>query len=271
LSERGLAAFGPPRLHQGTPLHKLFEKATNTHVRLAALWTLHGAGFLEELRLDNAAKDKDPNIRRWAARLTGERGYLLKDSFDRLIKLAKDSDLSVRTAAAIAARQFVSGDLTTNTPPKIPITEVATGGILSALFLNSSNNVDETFEFHFWMALEPIIAFDPNVIDYYHGDGARKQWPFSANLLRRIMRRIYEMGDEAVLSRSIVELGKVSMDAAPALVAGLQGLLDGQQGDDLVPGREAMVVISKLAQSDDLAVATAARQLIAHWASHSRF
>ncbi|MCI0746420.1 MAG: dehydrogenase, partial [Verrucomicrobia subdivision 3 bacterium] len=166
LSERGLTAFGRPHLHQGTPLHKLMEKDTNTHVRLAALWTAHGAGFLEEVALDTVASDKDPALRRWAARLTGERGYLLKDSFDRLIKLAKDSDLSVRTAAAIAARQFVSSDLTTNTPPKIPITEVATGGILSALFLNSSNNVDETFDFHFWMALEPIVAFDPGVIDY---------------------------------------------------------------------------------------------------------
>lgn len=261
LTERGLTAFGQPRLHQGTPMHKIFEKETNTHVRLAALWTLHGAGFLEEVALDTAAEDKDPDIRRWAARLTGERGYLLKDSFDRLTRLAKDSDLSVRTASAIAARQFVSGDLTRDTLPKIPIREVATGGILSALFLNSSNNVDETFEFHFWMALEPIMAFDPNVVDYYHGNGARKQWPFSANVLRRITRLMHEMGDPVVLSRAIVEMDKISMDAVPALVGGLQGLLDGQQDKVLVPNGEAMAVISKLARSDVAEIAAAARQL----------
>jgi glucose/arabinose dehydrogenase len=259
LSERGLTAFGRPHLHQGTPLHKLMETTTNRHVRLAALWTTHGAGFLEEVALDTVANDKDPNLRRWAARLTGERGYLLKDSFDRLIKLAKDSDLSVRTATAVAARQFVSGDLTTNTPPKIPITEVATGGILSALFLNSSNNVDETFEFHFWMALEPIVAFDPGLIDYYHGDGTKKQSPFSANLLRRITRRVYEMHDEALLSRALLDLGKV--DQGQALLAGLRGVLDAPPSKALVPSPEAMAVISKFVESNDAGIATAAHQL----------
>jgi hypothetical protein len=116
LTERGLTAFGKPHLHQNTPLHKLFETNTHSHVRLAALWTMHGAGFLEEVALDTAAKDKDPHVRAWAARLTGERGYLLKDSFDRLTKLAKDPELPVRIAAATAARQFVSGDLTIDTP-----------------------------------------------------------------------------------------------------------------------------------------------------------
>jgi glucose/arabinose dehydrogenase len=265
LTERGLTAFSPRRLHAGTPLHKLLEKDTNTHVRLVALWTLHGTGLIEEYGLDQTSEINEPAIRRWVARLTGERGYLLHDSFARLIKLAKDPDLTVRTAAAIAARQFVSGSLTTNTPPTIPINEVATGGILSALFLNSSNNVDPTFEFHFWMALEPIIVFDPNVIDYYHSDGAKKLWPFSANVLRRIMHRICEMRDEDVLMRSIVELGKVPADATLTLAAGLQGLLDGQQAHPAIPGDEAIAVVSRLAQSDDHAVAATARKLVAHW------
>ncbi|MCI0744667.1 MAG: hypothetical protein L0Y58_04595, partial [Verrucomicrobia subdivision 3 bacterium] len=93
----------------------------------------------------------------------------------------------------------------------------------------------------------------------YHGDGAKKQWPFSANLLRRITRRTYEMGDEALLSRSILDLGKVS--EGQALLAGLHGLLDAQQNKPFVPSQEAIAVISKLAQSDDPAIATAARQL----------
>ncbi|MCI0366216.1 MAG: hypothetical protein L0219_20335, partial [Phycisphaerales bacterium] len=213
MSERGLAAFGSRRLHPGTPLHKLSEKDTNAHVRLAALWTLHGTGLLEEVVLDSVAKDNDANIRGWVARLSGERGYLLHGAFARLMQLAKDTNLLVRTAAAIAARQFVSASLTTNTPPAIPINEVATGGILSTLFLNSSNNVDATFEYHFWMALEPIIAFDPNVIDFYHSDGAKKLWPFSANVLRRIMHRICDMDDKDVLTRSIGDLGKVPAHA----------------------------------------------------------
>lgn len=261
LSERGPTAFGRPHLHQGTPMHKLFEKDTNTHVRLAALWTMHGAGFLEEVALDTVAKDKDANLRRWAARLTGERGYLLKDSFDRLTKLAKDSNLSVRTAAAIAARQFVSGDLTTNTPPKIPITEVVNGGILSALFLNSSNNVDETFEFHFWMALEPIMTFDPSATDYFHGNGAKKQWPFSANVLRRLVRLVSEKEEQAALSRAILDLGQISTEGGLAVLAGLQGLLDVPRSKPVIPNAEAMAVISKLTQSEDKAIASAARQV----------
>jgi hypothetical protein len=60
-------------------------------------------------------------------------------------------------------------------------------------------------------------------------------------------------------------LSKVPTDAAPALVAGLQGLLDGRQDKALVTGVEAMAVISKLAQSDNPAIASAAGQLQRHF------
>ena len=53
---------------------------------------------------------------------------------------------------------------------------------------------------------------------------------------------------------------------APGNAAGLQGLMDGQQGQVLVPDCEAMAVISRLAQGTDSAVASAARQLLDGWA-----
>ena len=56
------------------PLEKLLASDKTLPARLAALWTLHGSGLLEDATLDKCANDKEPAIRAWVARLTGERG-----------------------------------------------------------------------------------------------------------------------------------------------------------------------------------------------------
>lgn len=266
LTGRGLTAFGPRELHVTTPLHHLLTKGATLESRLAALWTLHGTGLLDDGWLETAAEDKEPAMRAWVARLIGERGFLLKDSFELLHKLSKDPDLTVRLGVAVAARQFVSGSLTVNTPPRVPIHEVVTGGILSGLFLNSTHGTDRTLDFLFWMALEPIIAFDPvHAIGFYKEDGARPSWPFSSGILRKIMRRTCDLRDEVMLTRAVLEFGKIPADAATAVVAGLQGLLEGQRGKALTPGAEAVAVISRLAQSPTPEIAAVAQQVGSLW------
>ncbi len=266
LNERGITAFGPRELHVTTPLHDLLKNGTTLESRLAALWTLHGTGLLDEGWLETAAEDKEPAVRAWVARLIGERGLMLKDSSDLLYKLSKDPDLTVRLGVAVAARQFVSGALTIDSPPRIPINEVVTGGILSGLFLNSTLGTDPTFDFLFWMALEPVVAFDPvHAIGFYKQDGAKKQLPFSAGVLRKIMRRACDLRDEVMLSRAVMEFGKIPGDAPDALVAGLQGLIEGQRGKALLPNPAAVAVISKLGGSSDRGVANAAQQLGSLW------
>ncbi|HTH48798.1 MAG TPA: PVC-type heme-binding CxxCH protein, partial [Candidatus Limnocylindria bacterium] len=266
LSARGLTAFGPRELHAKTPLHDLLKNGTTVESRLAALWTLHTTGLLDEDWLEIAAADKEPAVRAWVARLIGERGFLLKDSFQLLSKLADDPDLTVRLGVAVAARQFVSGSLTVDTQPRVPINEVVTGGILSGLFQSSTKGTDPTLDFLFWMALEPIISFDPvHAIGAYEQDGAKKELPFSAEVLRKIMRRTCDLRDEDMLSRAVLEFGKIPADATPTLVAGLQGLLEGQRGKALTPNAEAVAVVSKLAQSANGDIAKTAQQIGSLW------
>jgi len=266
LNGRGITAFGPRELHTVTPLHRLLKDGATVEARLAALWTLHSTGLLDDGWLETAAEDKDPAVRAWVARLIGERGFLLKDSFELLHKFTKDPDLTVRTAVAVAARQFVSGALTVDTPPQIPIHEVVTGGILSGLFLNAGLGTDPTFDFLFWMAVEPIIAFDPvHAIGFYTEDGAAKLAPFSTELLRKIMRRTCDLRDEVMLSRAVLEFGKIPATAPATLAAGLRGLVEGQRGKALMPNPEAVAVVSRLATSPDKQVADAAQQLGSLW------
>ncbi|MFO1458994.1 MAG: PVC-type heme-binding CxxCH protein [Verrucomicrobiota bacterium] len=266
LNGRGAAAFGTRELHGQTPLHDLMTKGPTPESRLTALWTLHSTGLLDEEWLDTAAASPEPAMRSWAARLTGERGYPTKAAFDRLSKLASDPDLTVRTGVAVAARQFVSGSLTVNTTPRIPISEVVTGGVLSGLFQNSTLGTDPTFDFLFWMALEPIIGFDPvHAIGAYAKDGARSTWPFSADVLRKIMRRTCDLRDEAVLGRAVIEFGKIPPDATDTLVAGLRGLVEGQRGKVQSPGPDAVAVIARLATSTNEPVARAAQQVGSLW------
>lgn len=253
-------------LHKETSLHKMFAEGPTLEARLAALWTLHTAGALEESLIAKAAEDKEPALRAWAARLIGERGFWVAGSFDTLLNLARDPDPTVRLAVAVAARQFVSGDLTINTPPRVPIREAATGGILSGLWFSSSDAQDPVIPFMLWHATEPIIAFDPvHALGFYAEDGAERAMPLAGIILRKIMRRVCDLGDTAKLNESVLAFGKIPESAPAALLAGLNGLIEGQRGKALAPGAEAVAVVARLARHANAEVARTAQQLGALW------
>lgn len=268
LSERGDTAFGPRQLHPGSPLLDLFRKSTNVTARLAALWTLHGARLLDDGHLDEAAEAKDPVLREWAARLTGERGLPLGDAMKRLHTLAQDPEPTVRAAVAVAARQFVSGALTIDTPPSVPLSEVVTGGVLSQLFQSSEKQTDPNLSFLFWMALEPVVAYDP----FHSADFFRNYKPkpgqssaFAEHIFTKIMRRTCDVRDEAVLSKVVGVLGAMDASQGSVIAAGLTGLIEGQRGKTLAVDAEARAVIGRLAKSTVAAVAAKAQQLGSLW------
>jgi len=126
-------------LHPGTPLHDAFRDKSNSPIaRVYAALSLHRLNLLDENLLEDAADDAEPLVRTWAALLFGERNYPTGPAFQRLIKLAKETNIVVRSAAAVAARQFVSGSLAVDTVPRaMPIREVFTGGILSTLWFST--------------------------------------------------------------------------------------------------------------------------------------
>ncbi len=253
-------------LHPETPLHVMMTNGPTLEARLAALWTLHGAGLLEDEDLDLPAKDTEPALRAWAARLMGERGYPLGDAMKRLAKLARDPEPSVRLAVATAARQFVSGSLTIDTSPSIPVREVITGPILSELWFSSYDAKDPLIPFMYWMALEPIVAFDPvHAVEFYKENGAMPQMPLSGILLAKIMRRVCDLRDPVKLDRCMEVLGNLTDKEAPTVLAALKGLIEGQRGKAVTPGEAAVEVIARFARFTDPEVSARAQQLGALW------
>lgn len=257
---------GAKTLHDDTPLHVLMKKGPTLESRLAALWTLHSAGMLEDEVLDTPAEDKEPAMRAWAARLTGERGYPLGDALKRLAKLAQDPDPSVRLAVATAARQFVSGSLTVDTPPAVPVREVITGPILSGLWFSSFDAKDPLIPFMYWMALEPIVAYDPiHAIGFYKKDGAMPQMPLSGIILTKIMRRVCDMRDPEKLDQSVAALASLTEKEAPAVLAALNGLIEGQRGKAVVPSPSTVEIIGRFARFSSPEVSARAQELGALW------
>ena len=232
-AQRLIGERGPVRgLHASSKIHELAKSDKPTPVRLSALWALHAAGRIEDFFLDSLKNDRDPSIRAWVARLTGERGYPFGDAMIRLAGLAKDTNAAVRLAVAVAARQFVSGSLTVNTPPAIPLHEVVTGGILSDLHKSPIVPGDPVLPFIYWMALEPIVAFDAGCVDYYENakDSDSAKWGMNVYILSRIMRRICDLteaqGREKHLNKAMQVLG--TLGAQPNLAnAALDGLIEG--------------------------------------------
>ena len=184
----------------------------------------------------------------------------------RLYKLAKDPDPSVRLAVATAARQFVSGSLTVNIPPAVPVREAVTGGVLSGLWFSSHDAKDPLIPFMYWMAVEPIVAFDPvHALGFYKEDGAMKQMPLSGILITKIMRRVCDLRDPVKLDQSIAILGKLKEEAAPVVLAALNGLLEGQRGKAITPGQASVEVVAAFAKFSNKEVAARAEQLGALW------
>lgn len=247
-------------------MRSLFKTGSTLESRLAALWTLHSTGALEESDLDLAADDRDPAIRAWSARLTGERSSTQNPALGRLTRLAGDADISVRVGVAVAARQLVSGALTLNTPPKIPLSQGITLGILARLFESAQKGTDSTFDFLFWMAAEPLVAQDPLLIlNFYEKEGVVRDQPFYASTAHKILRRVCDLQDPVPLSRAVLAFARIPEGSPGVLVAGLNGLIEGQRGKVLTPTQEALAAMTRLTRSSNAEVAKTAQQVGSLW------
>jgi len=252
-------------IHGSSKVHKLAESDKDSRFRLAALWTLHAANELEDDFLRVLDKDEDPAMRAWVACLTGERGFAFGTAMSRLARLAKDTNASVRLAVAVAARQFVSGSLTVNTLPAISLREVITGGVLSDLHKSPIVPGDAVLPFVYWMALEPIVAFDPGgALGFLEDakDSSLPKWPMNNYVLTRIMRRTCDLTDltmrEKHLNYAMKVLGGLAAETQLANAA-LDGLIAGFRGSGVRPNIPLEPIFASL--SANPAVADKARQL----------
>ena len=252
-------------IHGSSKVHKLAESEKDIRFRLAALWALHAANELEDDFLRALDKDEEPAMRAWVARLTGERGFAFGAAMQRLARLAKDTNASVRLAVAVAARQFVSGTLTVNTPPTIALREVITGGVLSDLQKSPIVPGDPVLPFVYWMALEPIVAVDPaGALGFLENakDSSLSKWPMNNYVLVRIMRRICDLPDGARREKDLNYAMKVLGGLAPETQladAALDGLIAGLRESGRPPTIPLEPIFGQLAKNP--AVAEKARVL----------
>ncbi|HXG49072.1 MAG TPA: HEAT repeat domain-containing protein, partial [Methylomirabilota bacterium] len=229
------------------------------------LWTLHTAGALEEIVFEDTVKDTNAAVRAWTARLIGERGYPMAFSMKALMQLARDPDDSVRLAVATAARQFTSGSLTVNTPPAIPLHEVVMGGVMSELHKSPYHPDDPVLPFVYWMAIEPIVAFDAgHALGFMENakDASLGEWPMNNYIMHRIMRRICDLSDPAMrekhLNHAMRVLGGLAQETNLANAA-LDGLIAGFRAKAAPPTIPLEPIFAKLTANP--AVADKARRL----------
>jgi len=244
-------------------LIEMFKNGPNLNARLTAFWTLFGAGRLNEDMLDGAASDSAPAIRTWAARFTGERQSGDVQALSRVLKLAADSDPSVRLAAATAVRQYASGSLTVNTPPTHA--DIPFGEVLTTLIASSYQQEDPLIPFMIWMAAEPTVIREIDGTMQWFVENGGQYMPLTGTLIGKVMRRVCDLRDEAMLSRVIQSLGEVSFADRPFLARALKGLIEGQRGKAIVPDQAAVKVVSGWSTDGNMEVASLAQQLGTLW------
>jgi putative membrane-bound dehydrogenase-like protein len=246
-------------------LGALWLRATNTETRMAILWTLGSTGLLSDLDLDKAARDDYAPMRAWAARFTGERADVNLESAGRLGRLAQDPDVTVQVAVATALRQYSSGSLTIDTPPKSQAPRAALAGILANLVMQKKGGDDPLLPFMTWMALEPLMLKDTAAILGYFMQNGSQSPGMSSKLVYKIMRRICDTQEAKRVDIAVEFLRRLPADSGMLARAALDGLIDGQKGKALLPTAPASDVLESLGKNSDKAISSRAQRLGALW------
>jgi putative membrane-bound dehydrogenase-like protein len=244
-------------------LLRLSRQGAKIETRIAAFWTLYSSEQLDEPTLDLLSKDKDPIIRTWVARFTGERGRCDQGAVDRLLKLADDGDASVRLATATAIRQFTSGSLTVDTPPRSEL-EADIRPVLDKLVRAPGVANDRLMQFMIWSAAEPLVAANPKgALDWFaeHGMSVPEA---SRTLLRKTMRRICDARDPENLNLAVEFLDRLTDASALLVLAALDGLIEGQKGQTQPPASGG-ALIARLLKSTNPEIVDRAQQLGTIW------
>ncbi len=249
----------------GPILHEHFAATETLDTRLAALWTAHSTGLMNDAGLDMAAAADIAPARAWAARITGERGEPNEAALRRLDTLAMDTDPGVRVAVATAVRQFVSGSLTVNTPPRVRPNLGAVAVVLAKLIAQPGAGDDPLLPFMVWMALEPIVERNGREVLAWFVGNAPGHPEMSSKLLYKIARRLSETQDAEQIGWVMTFLERVSKEAPMVLRGTLDGLIEGQRGKITPPAEMKGEVLAGLMAHGDGAVAGRAQRLAALW------
>ncbi len=262
-------------------LQQLLAGGPSLEARLAALWTLWSSGQLSEQILFDTIHDQSPAIRMWAVRFLGETRMADRRALEQLWSLAGDSDPTVRSAVATACRTFVSGQLTVDAPlpdgvklPDMGEALLSDGGALTHLVTISRDGSDPTINLLTWMALEPLVVRDPERALRWFESYWQPGLPFSAQLLNKTLRRLCDTRDVAKLDLAFDFLDRltaseaglvVSADEAAIALAALDGVIAGQRGKAVMPGKPTGALLKRLLASSNRDVASRAQQIGSLW------
>ncbi len=190
----------------------------------ALFWTLSATADLRktgELKLPDGNKENildifangnDSSVTAWAARSIGESRNISRASLSLLQKLSTSDDPVVRGSVATALRQFASGSLTVDLPPLASATKADLFPYFKELLSRPSVAGDFYYPHIVWMAMEPRVAADPQP---FLPLVSANENSVSAYCLRRVMRRICDLGDAAARTKHL--------NAAMEHLAGLAG------------------------------------------------
>lgn len=251
-------------LHPHTPFPALFNNKSNSPItRIHALWALHRLHLLEEVPVEEGAKDESEIYRLWCGTLLGERGYPTGMTFQRLHKLAGDTNSAVRAAAAVAARQFISSRFLVDTQPKImPIREVFTGGILSGLWFSAEKDRNPEFDLLFWNALKPISNFDPvHPLGFFEEDKENTN-QFALWLVTQIGRQMGETDNALKQQDGLQQLAKWRVTNHRLTAAVLEGVRLGFGRRQVEPTKESLEILGEFGKSSHSHVAKPAQEIL---------
>jgi putative membrane-bound dehydrogenase-like protein len=205
-----------------------------------------------------------PPVRAWLARMIGERGDTSESALKTLVQLASDKEPSVRLAVATALRQFTSGSLTVNTPPLKAVEPAQLEPIIDALIQSSADAKDPLIPFMLWMAVEPLVARDPQMAFAKMRGNGDQFMPLTGQLAYKTMRRVCDLQKVEHLDAAIALLTELPADGAFTAYA-MNGFADGQKGSTLRPSVSTDAFFTKMLASPREDIVRYARSLGTLW------
>jgi hypothetical protein len=250
-------------LHPSTPLHTLLQDQQAAPIgRANALRALHRLNLADDTAIEDAALLGPPELRAAAIELVGERGYTTGTAFKALEKNANHTNHFVRTAVLIAARRFVSGSIVNDTPPRFPIREVFTGGVLSGLWFSAENGSTPEFDLLFWNAVRPITAFDAaHAIGFFQEEG--EPFAFAFWLLPRIARQVAAMDDPLRQQDALMMMRNIKPSNHRLLIRMLEAM--NTVKPNARPEPRTLETLELFASSQNVELSRAASVLLTQW------
>jgi putative heme-binding domain-containing protein len=219
--QQALRQFADRRDRSAIPKLLSLMRSNRPQTALEAFWALNLSGGLTDDILLETLKHKDPHVRMWAVKLSGDQRKVSPRVSNGLAQIAsKEPHAEVRSQLTCTARRLPASDA-------LPI--------IHNLIINHDDSEDPDMPLLTWWAIEAKAGTDRTALLNFFQD--KKVWDrkiVKEALLKRIMQRYVMAGEPGDLD-ACTELLKMapSKEAGALLMAGLEEGLRGRKITDL--------------------------------------